>query len=68
MKFLIIINNHCYLQCQDKTVFFDTEDEAKKFIEGCAIINIIADMTIKPIDASEINDEVYINYKDVHYM
>lgn len=68
MKFLAIIDNNFPLLSEDKIIYFDTQEEVKNLIEGCYLIFKKDDISIKPIDFSEINNEKYINYKNVHYM
>lgn len=73
MKYLVMIHHIVDISpllSGDKIVYFDTKKEADSFIDGCRIALDINfdDLYTKPIDASEINDEAYINYKNVHYM
>ena len=68
MKYLVIINGQFPLNYQDKIVYFDSEEEVIKFIDGCYLIHIKNNMVFKHIELSEINDEKFINYKDVHIM
>lgn len=70
MMFLILIN-YSPLMSQDKIIFFDTEKEANNFIEGCRDVGISLFeylMKIQPIDSSKIDNEKFINYKDVSYL
>lgn len=68
MKYLVIIDKKFPLNYEDKIVYFDTEQEAEQFIDGCYLVLRRQDMEFKPIVDSEINDNEFINYKDVHIM
>lgn len=70
MKYLIIIGNEFPLLCEDKIIYFDTEEETKGIVEYyCTyIVDNRDNISIKPIDVSEINDDKFINYKDVTIM
>ena len=69
MKCLILINKKFPLKYQDKTVYFDTENDAVSFIDACRQVNIASFATLDTqlIEDSEI-DEKYINYRDVTIM
>lgn len=70
MKCLIIINKKFPLHYQDKTVYFDTEDDAILFITACREAHIapFAILETQLIEESKINDNEYIHYRDVHIM
>ena len=70
MKYVIVINSQnikALLHSYDKIVYFDSEEEANNFIDGCYLVIRKHEMEVVPLDESKINEEL-INYKDVHYM